>query len=249
MKSMYKTVLIDDETNSVELLEWQIARYCPSLKIVAQCKSARSGIEAIHQHRPDLVFLDIQMPEMNGFELLEQLNPIQFDVIFTTAHDEFAIKAFKVHALDYLLKPIDIEELQIAVRRFEQKAEGYAHPEKIRSEPDFPRAPKRIALTTPDSLIFMQPDKIVYCEGDRNYTNFHLTEGKKKIVVAKTLKEVEEILVSYGFFRIHHSYLVNLAHILEFRRGSGGHVVMSNGSHLTVSRTKKIQFFETFSKF
>ncbi len=248
---MYSIIIIDDERNSLELLEWEIKKYCPSLKIVAMCDSPRAGIEAIQTHRPDLVFLDIEMPTMNGFEMLQKVNPITFDVIFTTAYDEFAVKAFKVSALDYLLKPIDINELKRAVLKFEQKQdkENDEATSSIRTEIIPPSYKKRIALTTSESLIFVDPENIIYCESSSNYTFFHLNTNEKKMLVAKTLKDVEEILVSYDFFRIHNSYLVNMKHIKEFVRGSGGYVVMSDGNHLTVSRTRKDEFFEMFSRF
>ncbi len=250
---MYTAIVIDDEKNSSELLEWQITKYCPSLKIVAVCQSPKTGIEAIQKFKPDLVFLDIEMPQMTGFEMLEQLNPISFDVIFTTAYDEFAIQAFKVSALDYLLKPIDINELKTAVAKFEAKHNRSPKPEAVVSPASGVKVSKdirkRIALTTTDSLLFVDPENIIYCESSSNYTYFHLASEEKKVLVAKTLKDIEEILVNYDFFRIHNSYLVNMKHIREFVRGAGGHVVMSNGNHLTVSRTRKDEFFEMFSRF
>jgi two-component system, LytTR family, response regulator len=252
---MYTVILIDDEKYSTEVLEWQINKYCPSLKIVAICNSPDEGIAAIKEHGPDLVFLDIEMPRMTGFEMLEQLNPLTFEVIFTTAYDEFAVKAFQVSALDYLLKPVDINELKRAVEKFELTV-------KKNTRQDIPSAPsssspvaprsvskKRVALTTNESLIFMETENIIYCESNSNYTYFHLDTADKKILVSKTLKDIEQILINYDFFRIHNSYLVNMKHIKEFLRGSGGHIVMSNGDHLTVSRTKKEEFFEMFSKF
>lgn len=250
---MNTAIIIDDERNSSELLEWQITKYCPMLKIAAVCSSPKAGIEAIQKFKPDLVFLDIEMPQMTGFEMLEHLNPIGFEVIFTTAYDEFAIQAFKVSALDYLMKPIDINELKTAVSKFEQKNNRSSRFE-ITSAPVSPEKitknfKKRIALTTTDSLLFVDPENIIYCESSSNYTYFHLASGEKKVLVAKTLKDIEEILVNYDFFRIHNSYLVNMKHIREFVRGSGGHVVMSNGNHLTVSRTRKDDFFEMFSRF
>jgi len=248
---MYNAIIIDDERKSIELLEWQISTYCPSLKVIATCNSAKEGIEAIEKHKPDIIFLDIEMPHMNGFEMLLRLNPIHFEVVFTTAYSEFAIKAFKVNALDYLLKPIDANDLKAAVAKLELKlSKNNQSAEVKQSQPDlknFHR--KRIALTTSESLIFIEPDKILFCESSSNYTYFYLTENNKKILIAKTLKEIEEILVKFDFFRIHNSHLVNMNHVKEFVRGSGGYVVMADGSHLTVSRSRKDEFFNLFSKF
>lgn len=240
---MFKCVIIDDERNSSELLELQLSRYCSeTLKVVGVSNSPEEGIELVQKLKPNLLFLDIQMPAMNGFEFLERINPIEFDVIFITAHDEYAVKAFKYNALEYLLKPTDINELKSAVGRFEAKQ--YA-----RSSSDYSASiQKRIALTTPDSLLFVNPKEVVYCESSSNYTFFHLNNGKK-ILVAKTLKEVEQILYIYNFFRIHNSYLINMDEVREFVRGTGGHVVMSNGNHLTVSRSRKEEFFNLFNKF
>jgi two-component system, LytTR family, response regulator len=246
---MYTTILIDDEPNSLELLEWQINKHCPNLKIVATCDSPEAGIAEIKSRQPDLVFLDIEMPEMTGFEMLEKLSPFDFEVIFSTAYDEFAVKAFQVSALDYLLKPIDINELKRAVEKFQQsRSEKLPRISTGKDDASF-RQKKRVALTTNESLIFVDTENIIYCQSDSNYTNFHLTTPEKKILVARTLKEVEETLVNYDFFRIHNSYLVNMKHIREFVRGGGGHIVMTNGDHLTVSRSRKEIFFDMFSKF
>jgi two-component system LytT family response regulator len=244
---MYNAIIIDDERKSSESLEWQIGNYCPSLKVVAIANSAEAGIEAIKKYKPDLIFLDIEMPNMNGFELLEQLNPIHFEIIFTTAHNEFAMKAFKVNALDYLLKPVDATELKNAVEKFEQKMIRNNQLNESKSALPFHR--KRLAITTTESLIFVEPDTILYCESNSNYTNFYLAENKKKMLVAKTLKDIEVILVNYGFFRIHNSHLVNMTHVKEFVRGSGGYVIMTDGSSLTVSRSRRDEFFNLFSKF
>lgn len=245
-----KAILIDDERNSLEMLEWNLQKTCPDVEIIAMCDSPLDGLEKIKQLKPDIIFLDIEMPQLNGFDLLDRLGKHDSDVIFTTAYNQFAIKAFKVCALDYLLKPIDPEDLKLAV----QKAAGkktkmsqeqldlllsYMKPEKTKS--------KRIALTASDHLIFVETEKIIYCESDSNYTIFFLSDGQK-IIVSKTLKDVEEILEGSDFFRIHASYLINMKHVSKFTRGDGGYVVMSNNQHITVSRKKKDEFFELFSK-
>ncbi len=245
-----KAILVDDEMNALEMLEWMILKNCPDIEIVAMCESPLEGLEKIKALKPDLIFLDIEMPQLNGFDLLDRLGKHESDVIFTTAYNQFAIKAFKACALDYLLKPIDPEDLKSAVQKAKYKKSrvsteqldillSYMRPEKPKS--------KRIALTTTDHLIFIDTDKIIYCESDSNYTIVFLSNGEK-VIVSKTLKDVEEILDGSDFFRIHASYLINMKHVTKFTRGDGGYVVMSNNQHITVSRKKKDEFFEMFSK-
>jgi len=245
-----KAILIDDEKNALEMLEWTLRRNCPEIEIIAMCDSPLDGLEKIKSLKPDLLFLDIEMPQLNGFDLLERLGKNDADVIFITAYNQFAIRAFKICALDYLLKPIDSDDLKGAVQKALTKKSkvsteqlemllSYMKPEKPKS--------RRIALTASDHLIFVETDKIIYCESDSNYTIFFLI-GSEKVIVSKTLKDVEEILEGSDFFRIHASYLINMKHVSKFTRGDGGHVVMSNNQHITVSRKKKDDFFEMFSK-
>ncbi|GHN02194.1 DNA-binding response regulator [Cytophagales bacterium WSM2-2] len=245
-----KAILVDDERNSLEMLEWMISKNCPEIEIIAMCDSPLDGVEKIKTLKPDLIFLDIEMPQLNGFGLLEKLGKHDSEVIFTTAYDQFAIKAFKVCALDYLLKPIDPEDLKTAVSKAGNKKNRNTSEqlEELLSyvKQEKPKA-KRIALTTIDHLIFIDTDRIIYCESDSNYTIVFLTQGEK-VVVSKTLKDVEEILEGSDFYRIHASYLINMKHIAKFTRGDGGYVVMTNNQHITVSRKKKDDFFEMFSK-
>lgn len=245
-----KAILIDDEKNALEMLEWIVKKNCPEVEIVAMCEYPLEGLERIKALKPDLIFLDIEMPQLNGFDLLDRLGKTESEVIFTTAYNQFAIKAFKACALDYLLKPVDPEDLKAAVRKaFDKKSK--ISPEQLDillsyMKPETPKS-KRIALTTTDHLIFIDSDKIIYCESDSNYTIVFLTSGEK-VIASKTLKDVEEILEGPDFFRIHASYLINMKHITKFTRGDGGYVVMSNNQHITVSRKKKDEFFEMFSK-
>lgn len=245
-----KAILVDDEKNALEMLEWMLRKNCPEVEILAMCNSPLEGVEKIKSLKPDLIFLDIEMPQLNGFDLLDRLGKHESDVIFTTAYNQFAIKAFKICALDYLLKPIDPDDLKSAVQKAMNKKNkvsaeqlellmSYIKPEKPKS--------KRVALTASDHLIFVETDKIIYCESDSNYTIFFLTTGEK-VMVSKTLKDVEEILEGSDFFRVHASYLINMKHVSKFTRGDGGYVVMSNNQHITVSRKKKEEFFEMFSK-
>src|SRR4030095_11803017 len=222
---MIKCVLIDDESNSLEMMEWLLKNYCPQVQIVAMCNAAQAGIEAINAHHPDLVFLDIEMPHMNGFDMLEQFEKLFFDVVFCTAYDQFAIRAFKYSALNYLLKPVDPADLQETIRRLEEKKSS---PSKEQIElllqnirETIKPAVHRIALTTGDGMIFVPVDDILYCEAESNYTSVVLKDGKK-ILVSKVLKDIDETLSGSGFYRIHNSFLINLNHIKKYVRGDGG---------------------------
>lgn len=248
---MIKAIIIDDERNCIEMLEWLLQTYCPSVQLIATCNSGESGIEAIKKLHPQLVFLDIEMPKMNGFDVLEQLKEIEFEVVFTTAYDNFAVRAFKYAALNYLLKPIDPEDLQATIKRMEEKVSS---PSKEQMDLLFqnllnPKAQvERIALSTDDGLVFIQTSSIAYCKAESNYTFVVLADGKK-ILVAKTLKEINETLTGRDFFRIHNSFLVNINHIQKFVKGDGGYVVMPDKTEITVSRSRKDEFFQMFAKF
>jgi two-component system LytT family response regulator len=249
---MIRTVLIDDESNSLEMMEWLLKTYCPQVQIEAMCNAASKGIEAINKYKPDVVFLDIEMPHMNGFDMLEQFEKLNFDVVFCTAYDQFAIKAFKYSALNYLLKPVDPDDLKETIRRIEDRKASPSREqlelllENIRQSVK-PTA-QRIALTTGDGMIFVPTKEILYCQAESNYTNVVLTGGKK-ILVSKVLKEIDEALAGPDFFRIHNSYLVNLNHITKFVRGDGGYVVMQDGASVGISRSRRQEFMELFEKF
>jgi two-component system LytT family response regulator len=245
-----KAILVDDEKDYLVILQALLARHAPHVEVIAACTDPRDAVVKIRTLKPHVVFLDIQMPGLTGFEMLSEVGRKDFDVIFTTSHDGFAMKALKLGALDYLLKPIDAEELKEAVKKITLRQAdsaseqlemlmSYFRPEKQRT--------RRVALTASDHLVFVQTNEIVYCESDSNYTTFFLVNGEK-IVISKTLKDVEEILEGDDFFRIHASYLVNMKHVQKFTRGDGGFVVMSNNKQLSVSRKKKDEFFEMFSR-
>lgn len=249
---MIKAVLVDDEKNALEMMEWLLKTYCPQVKIQAMCSSAEAGIAAIHEHTPDVVFLDIEMPKMNGFDMLEQFENLFFDVVFCTAYDQFAIKAFRYSALNYLLKPVDPEDLKQTVQRIEQKKnppvkeqfELLLQQMKMQSK----STPQRIALTTGDGLIFVPTADIIYCEAESNYTNVALIDGKK-ILVSKVLKDIDEALSGDDFYRVHSSYLININRIKKFVRGDGGYLIMDNDATVNISRSRKQEFMELFSKF
>ena len=248
---MIKCVIIDDENNCLEMLEWLLKTYTPSVSVAAMCSSAEKGIEAIREHRPELVFLDIEMPRMNGFDMLEKFDKLHFDVVFTTAYDKFAIKAFKYSALNYLLKPIDPEDLIETIRRVDEKR-NIPSREQIellfQSMRQVKNTPPRIALTTGDGMIFVPTQDILYCEAESNYTSVMLANGKK-VVVSKVLKDIDEALSGPDFYRVHNSYLINLNRIKKFVRGEGGYIVMDNDVAISISRSRRQEFMEMFARF
>lgn len=249
---MIKCILVDDEKNALEMMEWLLKTYCPQVEIVAMCSSAEEGIAAINANKPDVVFLDIEMPKMNGFDMLEQFDKLFFDVVFCTAYDQFAIKAFKYAALNYLLKPVDPDDLKATIERIEEKRtvptreqfdlllQNIHQPVKV--------TPQRIALTTGDGLVFVSTQDIIYCEAESNYTHVVLSGGKK-ILVSKVLKEIDEALSGPDFYRVHSSYLININRIKKFIRGDGGYIVMDNDASINISRNRRQEFMELFSRF
>ena len=248
---MIKAIIIDDEQNCVEMLEWLLKTYCPIVTVVAMCNSGEQGIEAIMKHRPDVVFLDIEMPRMNGFDMLEKFEHLFFEVVFTTAYNKFAIKAFRYSALNYLLKPVDPDDLQTTIKRLEEKKSALEK-EQLRllleNMKNLNPTAQRIALSTGDGLIFVNTADIMYCQAESNYTNVVMS-NRNKVLVAKTLKDIDETLSGKDFFRVHNSHLVNVQHIKQFVRSEGGYLIMEDGATVSVARNRKDEFLELFSKF
>jgi two-component system LytT family response regulator len=249
---MIRCVLIDDEADSLEVMEMLLKTYCPEVKIEATCNSAEKGITAINKFRPDVVFLDIEMPNMNGFDMLEKFDELFFEVVFITAYHQFAIKAFRYSALNYLLKPVDPDDLLETIRRIE-KNKTVPLKEQMELLMQHVANPSgntiaRIALTTSYGMLFVETKDIIYCESDNNYTSV-IMKGGKKILVSKTMKEIDETLSGPDFYRIHNSFLINLRHIQKFVRGAGGYIGMDDEKVVTISRTKKQEFLDLFSKF
>ncbi|MEY3368490.1 MAG: hypothetical protein RI973_1645 [Bacteroidota bacterium] len=246
-KPFYSAVIIDDEQHCLDLLNWQLETYCPDIKVMACCNSAAEGLASIQQHQPDLVFLDIEMPFLNGLDLLQQLPQINFEVVFTTAYGEYALKALKMNVLDYLLKPIAKDELILAVEKFKQrKAKNSSSQEaslQMLLQHLKPFVQKKIAVPSHDSILFLEIDSIVYIRSDSNYSHIHLNDGRI-ITASKTLLYFEELLAEYRFARIHASYLVNLAEINEYKKTDGGWVVMSDGQEVKISRGRKDDLFK-----
>ena len=238
---MLKAIIVDDEPYCCESLATLLERFCPEVKISAICNSGQEALTAIAEIKPHLVFLDIEMPYMNGFELLEKLPAIDFELVFTTSYDQYAIKAFRFSALDYLLKPIDREELQKAVKKVVDRKHSPI-PQQLEillQKINHPNIPiQRIALPTMEGLQLVPVNSIISCASEGNYTTF-LMKDKQKIVVSRPLKEVEEMLAEHSFFRVHYSYLVNMNEIEKFIKTDGGYLIMSDGSYVDVSRSKK----------
>lgn len=239
---MITAIIVEDEKMSRETLRLMIEKYCPTVTIVAEAEGYRQGVELIRKNLPDVVFLDIQMPDGSGFKLLEELRDVEFEVIFTTAFDQFAIKAIKYSALDYLLKPIIPMELADAVKKVEDKKLENRKSrnievllDNIRSQDD---TNQKIVLATAEMIHVINVDDIVRCESDNYYTMFFFTDGRK-LLVSKTLKENEELLSHHNFIRPHKSHLINVKYIKSFLRQEGGFIVMTDGSRIPVSRRKK----------
>lgn len=242
---MKKALIIDDENRTRELIAKMIDSFGFDIETLPVGENVQSGIKAIDELHPDIVFLDIQMPDGTGFDVLKSVKNKNFEVIFITAHEEFAIKAIKFSALDYLLKPIDPTELRAAV----EKAIKAIDDKKEDSQFDAlqnniqPHQKRRLVLKTQESVYVVELDEIIRCEADRNYTSFFLVGGKK-ILVSKTLKEYETLLSSHNFLRVQQSHLINLDYVDRYDKGSGGSVVMKDGSEVPLSPAKRDIFFK-----
>jgi len=244
---MIRAVIIDDEKNSCDALTGLIKRYCENISIVATADGYKSGVKAIHEHKPDVVFLDIQMPDGSGFQVLEDVKEVDFDVIFTTAYDQYAIKAIKYSALDYLLKPIIPSDLVNALQKVEQKKNlsGMDSSIKVLLENiKTKNSSKKIVLSTSEKIHVVETDDIIRCESDDYYTRFFFCDGKA-LLISKTLKETEQLLGELNFLRAHKSHLVNIKYIKGFLKNDGGYIIMSDGTKVPVSRRKKEKVVHT----
>jgi len=239
---MISTVIIDDEIRSREAMREMLRLYCNGIEVVAEGKDVKSGIEAINHHNPQLVLLDIRMPDGTGFDLLRQVMPVSFRIIFVTAYEEYALKAFKVNALDYLTKPIDPIELQHAIEKAVSIIENGDINERLKKMlNDYVKFQvpenRKIILKTSGTIHVVDIDNIVRCESDRNYTIFHL-EDKTKILMSKTIKDYSDLLEQHIFFRVHNSHLVNLKYIVKFKRDELMCVLKDN-TEIPVSTRKR----------
>ena len=237
---MIKAIIVDDEPYCCETIT-TLLEDSPDVEVVAVCHNAAVALAAIQKYSPDLVFLDVEMPKMNGFEMLEQLPAVNFDLIFTTSYDKYALKAIRFSAIDYLLKPVDSEELLNAVQKVIRRSQKpiAQQLEILMQKIHQPHTPiSKIAMPTMEGLQMIPVDSIISCESDSNYTIL-LLKNNKKIVVSRTLKEIEELLEEHSFIRVHRCYLANLNEVEKYVKGEGGYLVMSDGTTIDVARNKK----------
>lgn len=243
---MITAIIIDDEAKGRLALREKLSAYCPMVQVLAEAGNGQEALLLIQHHKPQLIFLDIEMPRMNGFEMLNALAEKNFHVIFTTAYDQYAIKAIKYAAFDYLLKPVDIEELKTAVEKIELKETNQTkkQAELLQQNIEHPKKQlNKLAIPTLEGLLFFDINDIIHLEANSNYTFIHFL-GKPKITASKTLKEFEEILPENIFFRTHHSHLINLNYIKRYIKGDGGQIELQNGNYVDVSRRKKEEFLK-----
>jgi len=249
MTNDVRAILIDDELNSLQNLQNKLEKYCPAVKVLAAMEKPEEALLCVRQLKPDLIFLDIEMPRMNGFRFVEELADFEGEIIFITAYNHFAIEAMRISAFDYLVKPVSIADLQNAVTRL--------HQQRIRNTKERLNVLKqsieenknqenKIAVPTNEGLEFIVIKNIIRIESSTNYSRLYLT-NKHSILVTKLLKDFEELLTPYRFFRVHNSHLINLNYISKYIRGDGGQVVMENGDVVDVARRKKEQFLGLLS--
>jgi two-component system, LytTR family, response regulator len=241
-----RAILVDDELNSLQNLQQKLEAFCPDVAIVAVTQKPEEGILLIRQHQPDVVFLDIEMPRMSGFRMLEQLGDYDFDIIFTTAYNHYSIDAIRISAFDYLVKPIGIEELQHAVERLSKSLHKQTK-EKIdilkKSLNDSRSQEDKIAISTSEGIEFIPIKNIIHIESKSNYSKIFLIDNKS-MMVTKILKDFEEMLLPYNFYRVHNSHLINLTYIQKYVRSEGGHVMLQDGTLIDISRRKKEEFLK-----
>ncbi|WP_128544546.1 LytR/AlgR family response regulator transcription factor [Larkinella soli] len=244
---MIQALIIDDEVDGRETLRTALESYCPQVRLLTVCDHPVQGLEAIRSLKPDLVFLDIQMPQLSGFDLLQQVAPVDFEVIFVTAHDRYAIRAIRFSALDYLLKPIDVDDLLEAVRRVEERrlGPGSAHRyQSVLNNMQYrSRRIEKLAVPTLEGIEFFETDDIIFCRAEGNYTLLYLKNNRKKLV-SRNLKDFESLLCEPDFCRVHHSALISMRHIQKYVRGDGGYVLLTDGYHVDISRRKKDEFLQ-----
>jgi two-component system LytT family response regulator len=247
---MFKLVVIDDVQNARDVISTIVKKHCKRIDVTGVADGVKSGIELIKKHKPQIVLLDIEMHDGTGFDLLNKLKPIDFKVIFITAYEEYALKAFKFSALDYILKPIDSNELIAAIERAENALEQGNTQNLDVLEGNYlntNKESKKLILKTSDSIYAVSIKDIVRCQAEENYTTFFLHNGKK-ILISKPLKEYDELLSAYGFFRTHQSHLINLDYFEKYKKADGGYAVLKDKSSVPVSSRKKEVFLQTINQ-
>jgi two-component system, LytTR family, response regulator len=256
--SEIKAIIVDDEQHCIDALQTMLQKKCPEVTVLGGVNSVREAKELIIELQPDVVFLDVEMPHQNGFELLKMFDKITFDVIFTTAYEQYALKAIKFNALDYLLKPFSVKELQDAIQKCisRRNAVNSGQPEAtisplevfLQNMKTLHQTHKKIALPTINGLVFMPVQNIVRCESTGNYTRIFFTD-KKNLMVSRPLKEFEELLTDVDFFRVHNSHLINLQQMQSYIQGEGGFALMSDGTQVEISRRRKADFLKKAMQF
>jgi two-component system LytT family response regulator len=244
---MIQAVIIDDESKGRKILHNFLSKFCPHVHIIGDADGVETGIDLITQKQPELVFLDVEMKDGTGFDLLQKMPSLNFAVIFVTAHSEYALQAFKSSAIDYLLKPVLPEELMLAVNKFLKDKSLKNSDTRLKNLLDNQNEITKLALPTHAGIELLKIKDLIYCESSGNYTSFYTTAGSE-IVVSKTIKEYDGILSPHNFFRIHQSYLINLDYVVKFNKNDGGFVTLSNKKQLAVSRRNKQKFLEAILK-
>ena len=253
--SEIKAIIVDDEQHCIDALQTMLEKKCPGVNVTGSAKSVKDAKGLVDELQPDLVFLDVEMPYQNGFELLKLFEKVNFDVIFTTAYEQYALKAIKFNALDYLLKPFSVKELQDALEKFREKKanrlkDSGASPIDVflQNMKTLQQTHKKIALPTINGLVLMPVQNIVRCESTGNYTRIFFTD-KKNLMVSRPLKEFEELLSDVDFFRVHNSHLINMQQMQSYIQGEGGFALMSDGTQVEVSRRRKADFLKKAMQF
>jgi two-component system LytT family response regulator len=244
-----RTILIEDELSSLENLSQKLQEFCPSIRVIATSMRPEEAILLIRHHMPDVIFLDIEMPRMDGFKMLQEIKEIDFEVIFVTAYNQYAIEAIRFSAFDYLVKPVVIKDLLATVERLADKTrrKSKERMEILRQRLSDARSQENtIPVPTSDGIEFLQIREIIRIESNSNYSRIVL-DGGRKIVVAKLLREFEDLLGGYRFYRVHNSHLINLLYVKKYVRGDGGQIVMRNGDVVEISRRKKDEVLQLLS--
>ena len=243
---MLKAILVDDELDALKTLTWEIKTHCTEIDIIGQFDDPIKALAFIQSNPPDLLFLDIQMPRLNGFDLLDKIPNVDFEVIFVTAYDEYAVKAFRINAIDFLLKPVITADLIEAIKRVNLKIHldpGQSKSNNLKIE-KLKNSFNKIPLPNSDGIEFVLPHNVLYCKSDGSYT--YVIMENRKVLITKSLREMEDILQEHNFLRTHKSYLVNLNHIINYIRIDGGYLILSNGDKVAVSRRKKEELMKLF---
>ncbi|MCW5898447.1 MAG: response regulator transcription factor [Flavobacteriales bacterium] len=244
-------VIVDDEQHCRDALSGLLQRRFPEIALLGMATNVMEGVELLNRERPTVLFLDVELGDRTGFDLLQAIGPDRPHVIFTTAHEGYALKAIRFSALDFLLKPVDPDELQAALDKLRQAMRMPQHPDQfmvlMKNLMLSANSDKRIALPVAEGLEMIDTDDIIYCESASNYTVVHQKDGKR-LVISRTLKEFEDMLGVQDFIRVHHAHLINVRHVKKYIRGEGGEVIMSDGANVAVSRRKKQELMDSLAR-